>query len=152
MTRVPLKIRDAQPSDWGAVADLWHDSASQPGVGPPDMPTKDDLRKRVEVEACEKWKLLVAEEDGEIVGMLALVERGQMLDQLFVRPSHFRTGLGLKLFERAKAELHLGFTLHTASSNVRARRFYEREGMTFVREGRHPRTGHPVSYYNWEPS
>lgn len=146
------EIRIARPADFDAVAEVWHESASQPGVGPPSMPTKVELRKRVEIEAYRRWLLLVATFDNKIVGLLALKMKERVLDQLFVHPSQFGKGLGLKLFDRAKAELPLGFTLHTASTNIRARKFYEREGLIFVREGSHPRTGHPVSYYVWKPS
>lgn len=144
-------IRLAEQSDFDEVSALWHQSASVPGVGPPSMPSEDDLRRRLWRSAEQEWRLLIAVAGAEVIGMLALKMEQGILDQLFIRPSHFGTGLGTALLDRAKAELPLGFSLHTASTNARARKFYEREGMEFLREGRHPRTGHPVSYYEWAP-
>ena len=116
------------------------------------MPSEIDLLDRVEALADREWRLLLVETAGGVVGMLALKLSEGVLDQLFVCPSQFGTGLGLALFERAKREMPLGFTLHTAATNGRARKFYEREGMVSNGEGVHPRTGHPVVYYRWTPT
>lgn len=152
MSTSAVTIRSARESDFDGVAAVWHASASQQGVGPPKMPTLDDLRRRIDAEISQGWRLFVAVSNREIVGMLALKPAEKVLDQLFVHPSHIGTGLGFELFLRAKTELPLGFSLHTASTNDRARHFYQRFGMKFIREGPHPRTGHPVSHYLWNPS
>ncbi len=152
MSTLDIRIRTAEEHDFDAVAVVWHESASEEGVGPPQMPTVDELRQRIEAEVRKGWRLFVAVWDNEIVGMLALKTEQKVLDQLFVRPDHIGKGLGLTLFSHAKVELPSGFTLHTASTNLRARGFYERLGMVFDGEGSHPRTDHPVSYYRWNPS
>lgn len=115
------------------------------------MPSEEELLRRVKAEAGADWHLLIVEEEQRVVGMLALKLEERILDQLFVCPSHFGSGLGAALFDRAMSEMPRGFSLHTASTNGRARRFYERMGMKLAREGRHPRTGHPVVYYQFEP-
>lgn len=143
------EIRLAKPEEYRTVAALWHTSASQQGVGPPVMPSEEELFIRVETQAATDWHLLIAVEHLQIVGLLALKLAERVLDQLFVCPTRFGTGLGQMLFDRAKKEMPSGFSLHTASTNLRARRFYERQGMVFGGEASHPRTGHSVVYYHF---
>jgi ribosomal protein S18 acetylase RimI-like enzyme len=145
-----VELRGALTTDLDAVAELWHSSANLPGAGPPVMPTLQELRARLDKELASGWKLILAIREGEVVGMLALKPAISVLDQLFVRPSHIGTRVGKILLQHAKIEMPNGFTLHTASTNQRARLFYEKEGLAFLREGSHPRTGHPVSYYGWK--
>lgn len=143
------EFRDARAEDLDAVARLWHRSASLPDVGPPNMPSLSDLRARVDQELEAGWRLIVGVRESEIVGFMALKVEESILDQLFVCPSQIGTGLGATLLRQATLEMPDGFSLHTASTNRRARIFYERAGLSRVREGPHPRSGHPVTYYNW---
>ena len=144
------KLRPATSGDHNAIAEIWHSSASLPGVGPPSMPTFEDLQRRVGEEIVVGWKVTVAEQNGTIVGFAAIKLNDAILDQLFVRPGLIGGGLGRALFKDCQEQMPDGFTLHTASSNENARRFYEKAGMKVLRQGTHPRTGHPVTYYVWK--
>jgi ribosomal protein S18 acetylase RimI-like enzyme len=151
MNQAPtVELRGALTTELDTVAELWRSSASLPGVFPAVMPTLQKLRARLDKELASGWKLTLAIREGEVVGMLALKPAISVLDQLFVRPSHIGTGVGKILLHHAKIEMPDGFTLHTSSTNQRARLFYEKEGLAFLREGGHPRSGHPVSYYGWK--
>jgi GNAT superfamily N-acetyltransferase len=86
----------------------------------------------------------------KVVGMLALKPATSMLDQLFVRPSDQGRGVGQTLLNVAKRAMPGGFTLRTVSSNVQGRAFYERQGLSLLKEGIHLRTGAPVSFYRWD--
>ena len=143
------KLRPATSDDHDAIAEIWHSSASLPGVGPPVMPTVKELRRRVKEEIVAGWNVTVAEQDSFIVGFAAVKPNDAILDQLFVRPGHLGSGLGRALFQDCQDQMPEGFTLHTASSNESARRFYEKAGMQVLRQDSHPRTGHPVTYYVW---
>jgi ribosomal protein S18 acetylase RimI-like enzyme len=145
-----IELRAPRDAELDSVAQVWHESASLPGVGPPVMPTPQELRARVDAELAAGWKLTVAVCDGDVVGMLALKPATSVLDQLFVRPSHIGNQVGKILLQQAMTSMPDGFTLFTASTNRRARQFYERAGLVFLRESPHPRTGHPVSYYGWK--
>lgn len=142
-------VRLAAVPDFDAVAEIWHASASLPGAGPPQMPTLEDLRSRVDAEIAAGWRLFVAEHRNQLIGFLALKSESRTLDQLFVKPAHIGMGVGRLLMEKAKSEMPEGFKLHTASTNEHARKFYKRAGMTLHDEGRHPRTGHPIVWYGW---
>ena len=145
-----IGLRAARSSDLDSVAQIWHDSAGLPGVGPPVMPTVQQLRQRVDAELATGWKLAVAVNDGEVVGMLAVRLATSVLEQLFVRPSHIGQQVGKVLLQEAMNSMPDGFKLFTATANRRAQAFYERQGLVFLREGPDPRTGRPVLFYGWK--
>lgn len=115
------------------------------------MPTLPELRSRVDAEVAAGWTLWVAEDAAQLVGILAIRPDEQVLDQLFVSPGQIGSGVGQQLMDHAKTAMPHGFSLHTAATNARARRFYERAGMGLSHRGAHPRTGHAVVWYAWTP-
>ena len=80
------------------------------------------------VRDCELW---IAEDDGEVAGILVL--RDDWVEQLYVEPRMTGRGVGRRLLEVAKRERPGGLRLWTFLSNSRARDFYAREG--FVEAG-----------------
>ncbi len=44
------QLRPSTRTDHDAIAEVWHGSASLEGVGPPTMPTLNELRARVDLE------------------------------------------------------------------------------------------------------
>lgn len=144
-------LRPATYIDRDRIAEVWHGSASLQGVGPPHMPTVCDLRQRVDTEMAAGWAVTVADRSGDVVGFAAIKTNDAILDQLFVQPDLIGGGIGRALLEHCMLAMPQGFTLHTSSSNDRARVFYEKAGLRFLRHDAHPRTEHPVSYYGWNP-
>lgn len=145
------KLRPSIEADRDAIAEVWHSSASLPGVGPPAMPTLDELRERVDVEFTAGWDVTVAARGSDLIGFVAIKPREAVLDQLFVRPESIGGGIGRALLAHAMATRPSGFTLHTRSTNERARRFYEKAGLILLRHAAHPRSSDPVTYYGWKP-
>ncbi|KAB0680027.1 GNAT family N-acetyltransferase [Aureimonas leprariae] len=143
-------LRAATAADREAIAAVWHASASLPDVGPPAMPTLRELRQRLDAELAAGWAVTVAVQDGAVVGFVALKPAECILAELFVRPDAIGGGLGQALLDHAKQAMPDGFTLYTRPANVRACRFYERAGLSFLRYGTHPRTGEPTVYYHWK--
>lgn len=77
-------------------------------------------------DALRQWMAL---EDDEPVGVLSV--SGDELKVLYVLPSHWGSGAGQALIERAHellAQTCAEATLIVLASNPRARRFYERNG------------------------
>ena len=141
--------RPAAAGDLDAVADVWHAAAvSMDGAGA-DVPTREALRRRIDAELRSGWNLQVALRRGRVVGMLATRPRDAVLDQLFVLPEEQGRGVGKALLDVAKRAMPGGFTLRMGASNRKAARFYEKQGMTALREGLHPSTGMPVRFYGW---
>lgn len=145
----PIEIQPANSSDYDEIADVWHISASLPGVGPVPMVPRETLRSRIEPEVANGWSITLAKTDGEIVGFLAISAEKRVLSQIFVRPDFIGLGLGGRLLRLAMEQMPLGFTLSTASTNTSARKFYEKSGLTMTKTGFHPRTGHKITFYEW---
>jgi putative acetyltransferase len=143
------KLRPSLEADRDAIAGIWHSSASLPTVGPAAMPSLAQLRERVDVEFHRGWVVTVATHGSDIAGFLAIKPRESVLDQIFVRPESIGAGIGQALLAHAKAAMSRGFSLHTRSANMRARRFYEKAGLIYLREDTHPRDGDPIVHYGW---
>jgi GNAT superfamily N-acetyltransferase len=141
-----MKYRAAEPADFDAIARIWLESALASEGATPSLA---ELRSRVDAEIAAGWDVTVALDGREIVGFLALKPAIAALDQIFILPEHQGRGIGGDLIERAKQAMPGGFTLRTASTNLKARRFYSGAGLSLLEEGLHPRTGNPVCYYGW---
>ena len=148
---IPCCCRLAAPSDLDAVAALWHESARLGDGAPRDMPSRLELRQRVDAELASGWRLWVAARDRSIFGMLAIRKRNAVLDQLYVLPAVQRCGIGRLLIEHAMHEMPSGFTLRTAAANTRARAFYAKAGLRLLFIDQHPRHGYSVCNYGWQP-
>jgi ribosomal protein S18 acetylase RimI-like enzyme len=143
------ELRPSIEADYDAIAEIWYSGASLPGVGPPVMPTLGELRERVDREFASGWEVTVALRADEVIGFVAIRPAEAVLAELFVRPGLIGSGVGRALLAHAKAAMRHGFTLFTRSSNTRARLFYEKAGLVFLRDDTHPRSGDPISYYGW---
>lgn len=139
-------LRPSHQADNDAIAQIWHSSASLPGVGPAVMPTEPELRQRVDIELAEGWDVTVAVRGGEIA---AIKKQEAVLAELFVKPGSLGGGIGKALLAHVIAAMPGGFTLYTRVGNERARRFYEKAGLVELREGIHPRSGDAIVYYGW---
>ncbi len=95
---------------------------------------------------CRVW---VARRDQRIVGFLALNQ--DELEQLYVLPGHYRTGVGSTLLEIAKAESPGRLRLFTFQKNERARAFYEVHGFRAVdwNDGSRNEEREPDVRYEW---
>jgi putative acetyltransferase len=149
----PIAFRPYREADRARVARLWFESSltSIPGEPvPPDLSVR--LFARIPVELAAGWTLTLATAGEEIVGMLAYFPGKGRLHQLFIDPACQGRGIGKALLDEAKGAMARGFWLTTMPRNIRARRFYEREGLRHKSDGPHPE--HPestVSTYAWEP-
>ncbi|WP_158442334.1 GNAT family N-acetyltransferase [Paracoccus aminophilus] len=145
-----FSLRPALPEDAATIAEIWHISASLPGVGAPIMPSRETLNARVAAE-LPAWQVTLAESRDQILGFIALKPSEKVLAELFLRPEARGLGIGPALIALAFRDMPEGFTLLTSATNTRARRFYERAGLSVLREDTHPRGGHPVIFYHWQP-
>ncbi len=144
-----IALRPAQEKDYDSIAAIWHAGASLPDVGPPLMPDLQTLRRRIDAEIASGWDVTVATRAGNIAGFVAVRLQLAVLAELFVRSDCIGLGVGRKLLAHAMSVMPDGFTLYTRPANERARHFYEKAGLVFLRHGAHPRSGDPIVHYGW---
>ena len=96
-------IRTAKPSDAVAITRCVEAAYQHyiPRMGKPPGPMVDDY-----ANVIQQHSAFVVEENGEIVGVLVLIqtESGMLLDNVAVHPEHQGEGLGRRLLELAESE------------------------------------------------
>ncbi len=144
-----IKIRPARRSELHAVTRLWMESWDSTGLPGGTGYRVDLLRERLDRDLAAGLQLFVATLAGRIVGMLAIRPKDRHLDQLFVAPSFQRRGIGKALLAFARTQMPAEIWLRTAVDNVRAVRWYEREGFRKEREELRPDHPWKRGYYRW---
>jgi predicted N-acetyltransferase YhbS len=87
------------------------------------------VERAVEIRAL--WECFVAEEDGQVVGMIAFSE--DEIQNLWVHPGFHRRGIGSALFGTAEAAIReAGQSRMWVRTTGYGRPFYEAMGMRFV--------------------
>jgi GNAT superfamily N-acetyltransferase len=145
MLRGPVAIRDAVPSDAEALREIWSGfSTEEKKAAPRTLPPTSEVRAAVSRGAAEPAeRLVVAELDGEIIGVAQLlrspispihIEDAVRVNFLHVLPDHRRQGVGRMLLGCAVEwadEKDTDHVLVGASSSSRdANRFLARLGLT----------------------
>jgi GNAT superfamily N-acetyltransferase len=144
--RVPVRVRPGRGDDAAAIAAVFAEAARTgwADLFPPawfeDALDVAPERFRRELEGFERAEVLVAEEDGEVVGFATVRpsadttadERIGVLHTLYTRSAVWGRGAGRALLAAAVATLaRRGFdeaTLWTEVRNARPRRVYEAAG------------------------
>jgi GNAT superfamily N-acetyltransferase len=119
-----LIINDAAQAYKGVIPeDRWHE---------PYMPL-DELIGEVR-DGVEFWGL---EEDGELVGVMGLQDKGQvsLMRHAYVRTAGRRRGVGTRLLHHLERLTHKPILIGTWASATWAIRFYEKNGYTALSRG-----------------
>jgi putative acetyltransferase len=106
-------------------------------------------RERWRSELVPKAEIIVAEQDGLLTGFVTIDASGY-LDQLVVAPDHWGSKLATALVDEAKRRSPERITLLVNIDNIRAIRFYERNGFAHVGEDVNPTSGKPVLRMEWK--
>jgi GNAT superfamily N-acetyltransferase len=124
-----VTVRGYRIEDQDAVVTLWWNSwhSIRPGVRHPQPFAA--WRTRWASEIAFKQKVVVADDEGTIVGFAAADVSARELAQIFVDPSRKGKGIGGQLLAWAKQLMPDGFSLHTLTDNLASRAFYERHGL-----------------------
>lgn len=126
-----IHYRPALASDAPAVARILRLSMRTAMPWLPDLHTPDEDLRFVENRMLPDARVTVVEEDGTVVGYMALSAVGDWIEHLYLLPSHWRRGFGTELLCRAQAETK-ELQLWAFQQNLPARRFYERHGFRAV--------------------
>jgi putative acetyltransferase len=106
-------------------------------------------RERWRNELVADAAIIVAERAGVLAGFVTIDTSGY-LDQLVVAPDHWGTELADRLVNEAKRLSPGGVTLLVNTDNIRAIRFYERNGFVHAGEDVNPTSGQPVLKMEWK--
>jgi GNAT superfamily N-acetyltransferase len=127
--------------------DSWH--SIRPGLRHPDG--LDDWRARWSREIVPKQRIVVAVDDGAVVGFAAADLESQELSQIFIAPDRKGQGIGRRLFVWAQEAMPGGFILHTLVDNAASRAFYKGHGLVAGDLRVNPVNGMATIAYRWTP-
>jgi putative acetyltransferase len=122
-----VELRLYRESDQEASIALWLETWLQayPSI---DFDARVDWwRERWRTELVPVAQIVVAEQDGALIGFVTIDDTGY-LDQLVVSPAQWGTNVSKALVDEAKRRSPGGVTLKVNADNLRAIRFYERNG------------------------
>jgi putative acetyltransferase len=127
-----VELRPYRASDEESSIALWLETwrEAYPSI---DFDARVDWwRERWRTELVPVAQIIVAEQDGALIGFVTIDGTGY-LDQLVVSPEHWGSSVSKALVDEAKRLSPAGVTLKVNADNARAIRFYERNG--FARTG-----------------
>ncbi len=146
-----MQIRPYQPSDLEELIAFWHEATTTayPYIEVMQQHTIDSHRgffQSVILAECAVW---VCELDDELLGFIAINQ--DLIDQLYVRVSKQRRGVGSALLAHAKQLSPTRLRLYTFQKNKPARAFYEQHGFRAVQFGvSPPPENEPDIEYWWD--
>lgn len=146
MTEVPV-IRQAIASDLAACAAILNAYIDEADWLPRLIPA-EDIAGMFSPDLLERRLVLVPEVEGKVAGYLSLDVQAQFLHALYLAPEHQTKGLGKALLDSAKSVCSRGFELTVWQPNIRAKKFYLREGLRQIEEGT-DESGLPVFRMKW---
>jgi GNAT superfamily N-acetyltransferase len=144
-----VRVRRAQPADAGEVADigLAARAAALPTVRWAHSP--EQVRAWIAGTLLPRGGVWVAVDEELILGFIAL--HGDWVEQLYLRPGHWRRGIGTTLLGHAKSLSPSGLRLWCFQCNLPARAFYEAQGFTAIKwtDGAGNEEREPDILYAW---
>jgi putative acetyltransferase len=151
MANAGIILRPYRDSDEDAALAIWWDSwhSIRPGLRHP-RPLAD-WRTRWVGEIVPAQAIVVADEEGFVVGFAAADLQAHELTQIFVTPDRKRQGIGRLLLAWAQEQMPAGFSLHTLVENTASRAFYQRHGLQEGNTRTSPVNGMPIVEYHWTP-
>jgi putative acetyltransferase len=145
----PFRLRPYRAEDEDAAIALWLETwqRAYPSI---DFAARVNWwRERWRSELVPKAAIMVAQQDGALVGFVTIDASGY-LDQLVVSPTHWGSELADALVNEAKRMSPDRITLLVNMDNARAIRFYERNGFSHAGEDVNPTSGRPVLKMEWK--
>lgn len=147
-----LRLRRGTDADADIVAEVYLRARHHaiPEI-PPLVHSDDEVRQWMRGVLAEQEVWLACADNSALLALMVL--DGDWVEQLYVDPAWTGRGLGTRLLELAKQRRPDGLQLWTFVSNMRAQRFYERNG--FSVEERTDGSGNeehaPDLRYVWRP-
>jgi len=108
-------------------------------------------RERWRQELIPVAHVVVAEQDGALVGFVTVDPATLYLDQIVVAPEAWGSGIADALLQEAMRLSPKGLDLLVNKDNARAIHFYEKHGFSYAGEDKNPVSGKPVNRMSWRP-
>jgi putative acetyltransferase len=151
VSRLSFTLRPYAPADEDAAIELWR-RAWQLAYPQIDFSARLDWwRERWRHELVPVATIMVAEADEVLLGFVTVDPRTFDLDQIVVTPEVQGQGVASALIAEARRISPAGLDLHVNKDNVRAIRFYEKQGFVISGEAINWRSGAPVHKMSWRP-
>jgi putative acetyltransferase len=144
-----LRLRPYAPADEDAAIALWHRTWAQhyPHI---DFDARLDWwRERWRHELVPNAHIVLAEEDGQLIGFVTVDPQTLYLDQIIVAPERWGGGIARTLLDEAKRLSPNGLVLRVNTDNGRAIRFYKKNGFVYDGEEKNALSGNPVYRMKW---
>ncbi|CAN5363088.1 GNAT family N-acetyltransferase [soil metagenome] len=142
-------LRPYRATDEAAAIELWFRTWQQTYPSIDFAQRRDNWRLRWRNELVPSARIVVALHTDRMIGLVT-IDPGGYLDQLVVAPEEWGSDLGNALIAKAKGMSPKGITLLVNTDNVRAIRFYERNGFVRTHEDVNPVSGRKVYGMKWE--
>jgi putative acetyltransferase len=148
---VPIKLRPYSADDEDAAIELWRRTWQYhfPHI---DFAARESWwRERWRQELVLVAKVVVAEQNSVLTGFVTIDLKTRYLDQIVVAPESWGSGTAAALLDEAKRLSPQGIELLVNKDNLRAIRFYEKNGFAYRGEGTNPVSGKIVNKMTWRP-
>ena len=142
-------LRPYRNGDEDAAIELWRDTWQQAYPSIDFAARVPWWRERWRSELVPKAAVIVAEQDGALLGFVTIDTSGY-LDQLVVASGRWGSELATMLVDEAKRRSPDRITLLVNKDNTRAIRFYERNGFSHAGDDVNPTSGRPVLKMEWK--
>jgi putative acetyltransferase len=142
-------VRPMRVEDLPALLDLWVESwqAAYPSIDFHARRGWADTRF-AELQR-DGARILVAEADGRLAGLVTVAPDTGYIDQIAVATKAQRRGVASRLIAAARAVSPTVLELHVNQDNEPAVAFYRREGFAVSGEAANPRSGAPTFRMTW---
>jgi putative acetyltransferase len=144
-----FQLRPYRTDDEDAAIALWLETWQQAYPSIDFAARVNWWRERWRGELVPNAAIMVAEQADTLIGFVTIDPSGY-LDQLVVAPDHWGSELATALVNEAKRLSPDRITLLVNTDNIRAIRFYERNGFAHAGEDVNPTSGRPVLKMEWK--
>ena len=148
-----LAFQDYAEAHRAALIDLWVESWSEVYAGIDFNERRAWFADHLAgwAEAGDSIRLAIEGPDGALAGFILISPRTGLLDQICVARSLKGSGVAEALMAEARRLSPACIILDVNVLNVRATRFYEKQGFLRTGDGINPRSGLPIYHYRWQP-
>jgi putative acetyltransferase len=147
-----MKLRLRVDDDWPSLLDVWVASwrATYPEI---DFEARRDwlMRHVRDLEAVGGVTLCLFDAGATLAGFVVINPADGWLDQICIAPDRFGAGLGASLLSAARNVSPSVIRLDVNADNLRAIRFYERDGFSRVGRGANTLSGRETIMMEWRP-